>query len=213
AAAAFSPDGKTLLTGCADGDLRLWDAAAGAQRRRLSGHCGALAAVAFSPDGRRLASGAHGDRAVRVWEAATGKALRVLPVEQPDVSCVAFSPDGKLLAAGDSVEEQRLPGGARMPDCAVRVWEAASGKLLRRLPLARGGVASVPSSPRGRALAAAGPDGVAVQLWDAVTGQGLLRLGSPDPARTPRGMTEGVAAVAFSPDGRCLVAVSRYRWA
>jgi RNA polymerase sigma factor (sigma-70 family) len=212
AAVAFSPDAKLLLTGCAGGALRVWDTATGTQRLRLDGHRGGVAAVAFSSDGRLLASGAHRDRTVRVWDAATGKPLHALPVERPDVSCVAFSPDGKLLAAGDSIEELSLPGGAGMPDCAVRLWEAASGKELRRLPMGRGRVGSVAFSPNGHLLAAGGPDGGAVQLWDPGTGRELRTLSSKADSQTPRAMIEGVAAVAFSADGKMLAAVSRYRW-
>jgi RNA polymerase sigma factor (sigma-70 family) len=212
AALAFAPDGKAVLTGCADGDLRLWDAATGAQRRRLRGHRGPVAAVAFSADGRRLASGARDKEGVRLWDAASGKELRRLALDRLDVSCVAFSPDGKLLAAGDGIQEMALPGGAQMPDCTVRLWDAASGKELRRLPM-QGRVGSVAFSRDGRVLAAADPDDGAVQLWDPATGRKLLTLRSPADARTPRGMIEGLTAVVFSPDGRSLVAVSRYRWA
>jgi RNA polymerase sigma factor (sigma-70 family) len=213
AAVAFAPDGKAVLTGCADGDLRLWDAATGALRRRLRGHRGPVAAVAFAPDGRRLASGARDKQGVRLWDAASGKELGRLAADQSDVTCVAFSPDGKLLAAGSGIQEMSLPGGAQMPDCAVRLWDAASGKELRGLPLARGRVGSVAFSRDGRILAAAGPDDQTIQLWDPATGQKLLTLRSPADPRTPRGMIEGVTAVAFSPDGRSLVAVNRYRWA
>ncbi len=213
AAVAFSPDGKALLTGCADGALRLWDTAGGVERLRLSGHKGRVATVAFSSNGRLLASGAHQDREVRLWDAASGRSVRTLAVDRPDVSCVAFSPDGKLLAAGNGVEDMLLPGGAAMPDCTVRLWEAASGKQVRRLPLTKGRVGAVAFSPDGRILAAAGPDDSAVHLWD-LTPRGELRIlrGPADPG-DPSGRSEGVVAVAFSPDGKTLAAVSRYRWA
>jgi RNA polymerase sigma factor (sigma-70 family) len=210
-AVTFAPDGKAVVTGCADGDLRLWDAATGALRRRLHGHRGPVVAAAFSADGRRLASGSRDRLGVRLWEAASGKELRRLTGDQLDVSCVAFSPDGKLLAAGDSIEEMTLPGGAQMPDCAVRLWDAASGKELHRLPM-QGRVGSVAFSRDGRILAAASLDDGDVQLWDPARGQRLLTLRSPPDPGTPRGMIGGVAAVAFSADGRNLVAVSRYRW-
>ena len=56
-AAVLSPDGKTVLTGCADGKARVWDAASGQLRGPVLSHPKAVEAVAFSPDGRIGADG------------------------------------------------------------------------------------------------------------------------------------------------------------
>jgi WD40 repeat protein len=47
---AFSPDGKTILTGSLGKEARLWDAATG-QLIAVLGHQGQTSATAFSPDG------------------------------------------------------------------------------------------------------------------------------------------------------------------
>jgi hypothetical protein len=65
-AVAFSPDGKTLVSGSSDRTLRVWDVASGQSLRTLQGHSGAVGAVAFSPDGKSVVSGSF-DNTLRVW--------------------------------------------------------------------------------------------------------------------------------------------------
>src|SRR5439155_6341691 len=74
-AVAFSPNGRSALSGSWDGTVRLWDLETGKELRRFTGHSGAVDSVALSPDGRRALSGGN-DRTVRLWEVETGKELR-----------------------------------------------------------------------------------------------------------------------------------------
>ena len=55
-AVAFSPDGKTVLTGSDDRTARLWDAA-DRQASPAPEHQGCVKAVAFSPDGKTVLTG------------------------------------------------------------------------------------------------------------------------------------------------------------
>ncbi len=77
---AFSPDGKTILTGSNDRTARLWDAATG----RPIGHPlaipTAVSSVAFSPDGKTILTGCL-DGTARLWDTATGQ-----PVGARDVA-------------------------------------------------------------------------------------------------------------------------------
>ena len=56
-AVAFAPDGRTLATSCRDGKARLWDVAAGTERRALLSHAGPAGPLVFLPDGRSLHHG------------------------------------------------------------------------------------------------------------------------------------------------------------
>jgi WD40 repeat protein len=54
--AAFSPDGKRIVSGGEDAAVRVWDAATGKELRTYEGHTSAVQSVAFFPDGKRIAS-------------------------------------------------------------------------------------------------------------------------------------------------------------
>ena len=53
---AFSPDGKTMITGSEDG-TRLWDASTAIPSVITLTHQDAVNAVAFSPDGKTVITG------------------------------------------------------------------------------------------------------------------------------------------------------------
>jgi WD40 repeat protein/serine/threonine protein kinase len=67
-ALAFTPDGRRLAAGNADGGLRLWDPLSGQELLTVQGQKGVITDVRFSPDGRRLIS-ASTDLTVRVLDA------------------------------------------------------------------------------------------------------------------------------------------------
>src|SRR5260370_750358 len=64
--AAFSPDGRRVVTASVDRTARAWDAAMGKQILLLSGHQESVVSVAFSPDGQRVVT-ASADGTARVW--------------------------------------------------------------------------------------------------------------------------------------------------
>ena len=105
---AWSPDGKTLATGCRDRWIRLWDGNTGKALGTLRGHGIWVTGLAFSPDGKRLVAcaGAHPlvpgrHNEVRLWDLDARREIRTL-MNGPGggVLSVAYAPDGKHVAAG-----------------------------------------------------------------------------------------------------------------
>jgi WD40 repeat protein len=194
---AFSPNGHRLASGSEDNTVKVWDVATGREVFTLPGHTQPILNVTFSPDGGRLVS-AGLDGVVKVWDLPPGDprvsslggqvlAPRYTLTEHSrGVWCVAFSPDGHRLAVG-----------SELSDDSVRVYDAATGRLL--LPL-RGHirVVSIAFSADGRRLASAGLDKT-VRLWDTKTGHEVLTL---------EGHTDLVGRVLFSPDGQRLASAS-----
>jgi tetratricopeptide (TPR) repeat protein len=149
---AFSPDGKTILTGSHDKTARLWDAATGRPLGQPMPHEDPVWLVMFSPDpdGKTILTASG--KTVRLWDAATGGPLGQ-PLEHSDyVSSAAFGPDGRTILTGSR-------------DKRVRLWDAATGRPLGP-PLEFGDyVWSVAFSPDGRSLLAGGPR--TARIWDA----------------------------------------------
>ncbi|MCA1674471.1 MAG: helix-turn-helix domain-containing protein, partial [Actinobacteria bacterium] len=115
---AFSPDGRTLVTGGVDATVRLWDVAAHRELATLTGHTGRVSGVAFSPDGHVLATA--GDDTVRLWDVVAHRELAIFSGHTNTVRGVAFSPDGRTLATSSD-------------DWTVRLWDVATGRRLATL--------------------------------------------------------------------------------
>ena len=203
-AMTFSGDGFKLVTADVEGTIKIWEDARkltskSAASMTLKGHEAAITHVGFSPAGKQLVS-TSADKTARVWDMDhTGAAIRVLERSRAGCSVVRFSPDGQLIAAA---------GGN-----SLRLWDAATGKLVRELSAAdKGRIFSVAFSPTDNRLLAVGYGGEAdvshVVLWDIDAGTELARLpGATDLADFRLDENTGaVGALAFSPDGKYLVA-------
>ncbi len=191
-AAAFSADGKSVVTAGMGSHVRVWDATTGRLLVALESYPGgsrpeALGTVAFSPDGKRVASLGDGATA-HVWDVTTRGEVAGLPEgHRAAVGVLAYAPDGKALASASE-------------DHTIRLWDAATGRARRLLKGHTTAVRALAYAPDGRALASADMGGV-LRLWDAATGKELRTIQA-----VPRtaGFYSGLCPLAFTPDGKGL---------
>ncbi len=187
--AAYSPDGKLIVTSDSDGFARIWDASDGHQLGVLGSGGQGLGTAAFSPDGRLIATGGE-DGTVTIWSVSKRRPVGA-EVQQPlhsSVKDVAFSPDGaRLLTAAD--------------DGGVYIWNARSARHGKERELEE--PKDFPAngaefSAGGRLIVTAGGDGD-VRVWDAARD-------SKVPLRTIGLRPHAVLSAAISRDERRIVA-------
>ncbi|OXM61441.1 hypothetical protein CF165_38370 [Amycolatopsis vastitatis] len=188
--AAFSPDGKHVVTSDFDGEdgmlqVRAWDAEHGVgpatQTLRVEWKGTKLWNPVFSPDGRRIA--VLGSEGLWVWDWEQVLAGRAQPMMSRRIrgdwrDKIAFSSDGQRVASGSD-------------DGTVRIWNPAGDDHPAVLHGHDGSVYGVAFSRDGKWLASGGEDGT-IRLWNLADG------GSP---AVLRGHEGSVTGVAFSPDG------------
>ncbi|APW62489.1 serine/threonine-protein kinase [Paludisphaera borealis] len=180
-AAAFSPDGKTILTGGDDRTARFWDADTARPIGEPLQFPGAVQSVAISPNGETaLISGSDG--AARFWDVAARRPVGPPLTHKSGILCVAFSPDGKMVATSGA-------------DKTARLWNAWTGEPIGAPLASQRPVTAVAFDPGGAMIATVSRDATA-QLWNTSDG---------GPIGGPLEHTTELLSVAFRPDGKILV--------
>jgi WD40 repeat protein len=181
--AAYSSDGRLLVTVSQSGVACIWEAASFKEVRRLP-HPSQLWGARFSPDGLRLVTAAS-DGVARVWDIRTGLLALALKQHTNAVHFSDFSHDGKVIVTTSH-------------DGTARLWDAGSGQPAGA-PLQHGAwVTYAAFSPDDRKLVTACLDRKA-RVWETATGRRLL----PDLEHR-----DGVQSAEFSPDGRLILTAS-----
>jgi WD40 repeat protein len=223
---SFSPDGSRIVSGSANGTVRVWDSQTGNPIGNPMTEPSEVNSVSFSPNGSRIVSGSA-NGTVRVWNATSGELLTTLEGHIARVFSVSFSPNGSRIVSGSADSTVRVwnshtgnpigdpirhdkfvssvsfsPDGSRIVsgswDDKVRVWDAVSGGLLKTLVGHTSYVFSVSFSPDGSRIVSGSGDKT-VRVWNSHTGALI---------RTLTGHTDWVISVSFSPDGSHIVSGS-----
>ena len=193
--AAFSPDGKSLVTASVDKTARVWNLNEDGSmtipyQSEFKAHTDRVYKAAFSPDSKFIVTGSR-DGTARVWEAATGKQIKILEQHEAGstyytVYSVDYCPDGNsIITAGT--------------DGLVRIFDAHTFALTKELKTGhQGEVYSAKYSPTGDLIVTAGHDGTA-RVWNA----GTLRM-----VAELRGHSDEINSAVFSPNGQFVVTAS-----
>jgi WD40 repeat protein/DNA-binding SARP family transcriptional activator len=220
--ASFSPDGRRILTGGADGRARLFDRSSGDLAETI-GPRAAPTVARYSADGRRIVMASH-DGSVRIADPRTRATRLLVPRAEAENYAADFDPQARRVVNGGvgaaSVREVsgrgtvvRLRHGHRDGMTDVRfsrdgreiltasrdgtaiIWDASTAKVRRRLTGHEAPVNSAEYSADGRRIVTAGDDGT-IRVWTA-DGRG--------PAVVLRGHVGAVLGAEFSPDGARIV--------
>ena len=148
---AFSSDGTRIVSGGADGTVRLWTLDGKPAAKPFSGHNQWVFSVAFSPDGTRIVSGGT-DGTVRLWTLDGEPAAEPFRGHDGAVTSVAFSPDGTRIVSGGR-------------EGTVRLWTLDGERVAKLFRGHDGAVTSVAFSPDGKRIYFQGRDN-RLRSWD-----------------------------------------------
>ena len=185
----FSPNGTQLLGASRDGAVLLWDVAGRRLLRALRGEDGRTLSVAFVDDDTAVSSASTGN--LRVWSLPDQR-LREQWSAGDFLVSMAQSADGRTAVLGFNQAARLidLPGGQTRQEFAL---PGGSDPVL-----AAGDVTALALDAGAERMLSGTDDGTLI-LWDALTGQELLRL---------EGHGSRIHDVAFSPDGRTLLSAA-----
>ncbi|MBN1679585.1 MAG: WD40 repeat domain-containing protein [Anaerolineae bacterium] len=175
---AWSPDGTQIALGTPTG-IKIYPAVVSGYYPPLIRTYGRVYSVAFSPDGRFIAGGDDAGE-LRAWDAETRLPRWVKRAHEPLVWSVIYNRDGTLISGGD--------------DGVIRVWDAATGDMLREITGQRSAIYQLALHPDGVLLATGSGESL-VRVWDITDGTQVAELS---------GHGTEARAVAYSPDGAIL---------
>ena len=177
---AFTPDGKTLVSGGGGQTIKFWAVATGKKVSVIvAKDLGIVRSVVISPDGKALAAVGYCPGTVMLWDLVSRKKTATIEVDTPD-GCAAFRQNGAVL----------VTTGAR----TLKLWDSATGKNIGNFPMKP--IWRVWFSRDGKTMAV---EDSPVSIWDVATRNRIANLKAD--------FYDEVTNLAFSPDGKTLASV------
>jgi WD40 repeat protein len=159
----FSHNGKQLVSGSADGTVRVWDVASGKSLLTINAHDGWVRTVAFNQNSSLIASGGD-DGKINVWNTSNGQQLNSIIAHSKWLEKLSFSPDGKYIASGGH-------------DNYLVIVNAITGQIVFNSPRQDFYVLSTAFDPSGRYLLSSVLNSSDLSVWDV----GSLSIGKSIP--------------------------------
>jgi WD40 repeat protein len=192
----FSPDGNRIVAGTIDKQAFVYDVTSGKRICKFEKHQAPLTRVGFLPGGKEAVSSGQ-DEYVRVWNAETAEER--LALKHPEVAWgLAISPDGRLIATGTGGHTFDSPILHKMIEAkenVIRLWDSATGELVRELHGHNDVIYSLIFSPDGRSVISGSWDAT-LRVWDVASGSELAAV---------KGQGT-IYALAITPDGSHIIA-------
>lgn len=180
---ALCPDNTTLVSGCKDGSVYVWDTASLRRERVPVTLPVPVHAWSFGPDGPAIVALDEQGR-VALWQGVDFQQSHTVLELGAHPGVTLFSPDGRHLATGS-------------PEGKTRVWDLQEGGLLRELVGEDGREFPVTFLARSGHLVTQQGRGGDFREWDLQTGNEVRRWRPP---------TSGFPSKSvFSPDGQWLL--------
>jgi WD40 repeat protein len=174
----------------------VYDVTSGKRICKFEKHQAPLTRVGFLPGGKEAVSSGQ-DEYVRVWNAETAEER--LALKHPEVAWgLAISPDGRLIATGTGGHTFDSPILHKMIEAkenVIRLWDSATGELVRELQGHNDVIYSLIFSPDGRSVISGSWDAT-LRVWDIASGSELAAV---------KGQGT-IYALAITPDGSHIIA-------
>jgi WD40 repeat protein/DNA-binding CsgD family transcriptional regulator len=190
---ALTPDDRHLLTGAADGMLRVW--VINAQLADTIAIRGRSARLLNSPDQRHILITTFGNMPSLLFDLETRSVVQQFQGDFPLAWAPAFSPDGRYLAIG------YINFFQNDTDNSLILWDVETGEAIRRFEGHTIRLGYVQFTPDGRYLISASQNPLnqgELFMWDVASGELVRRFDT----------NESIAEIAISRDGTRLVSAS-----
>jgi len=177
--AAYSPDGKRILSAAWDYRVKIWDARTGLELATLPTD-ERVEACAYSPDGDQFVIAMP--KKLIVYDSNSGECVAELSEQYGSVKGCLWSPTGNQIVSGSG-------------DNALRIWDPSSGKLLLKIQCHSREILPRAYSPDGSRIVTA-EGGLSSDpvycVWDAESGALIS---------TMQGYSRRLTNCCFTPDG------------